>query len=116
MKSLSRKTRKNKKEKEKFQRCHHFCKNAYLEKKKSTLKELYKNGYYKHLTDREINKKLKNIDKKTIIHDCKLMYCNPKCPNIRKDLPYDYFCCKENKEKAKKMGAMTQCIHDSITL
>jgi hypothetical protein len=111
MKTFSRKTRKNNKEKEKFQRCHHFCENAYLEKKKSTIKQLYK-----HLTNREINKKLKNLDKKTIINDCKLMYCNPKCPNIRKDLPYHYFCCKENSEKAKKMGAITQCMRDYINL
>jgi hypothetical protein len=65
-----------------------------------------------------MNEKMNNINKSKIISDCKQMYCNPKCSYIRKNLPDRYICpiCKEQSEKAKKLGAITQCNRDIINL
>jgi hypothetical protein len=98
---------------EELNKCDHFCNNYYFEKRKQTIKQYYKK---QNISDKEINKKMINIDRDKIIQDCKQNYCNPSCTRFRKRLPKRYVCpaCKKQFIKAKKMGAITHCMGDGI--
>ena len=98
-------------------KCNGFCSKYYLKKRKESLKNLYKEDPSLRLgkTNKEIDKYIKDMEP-MIISDCKQVYCNPNCPNIRKHLRYNYACpiCMPKFNKINKKGAITYCSYDAM--
>ena len=101
---------------EEINQCDNFCSQFYLNKSLDNIRQ----KLYLNVNDlkglKKFNKKLTK-DKKVkekIIKDCKQVYCNPTCPEFRRNLPIRYRCCDKETDIAVKHGAITQCRKDLL--
>lgn len=98
--------------------CDNFCSQFYLNKSLDNIRQ----KLYLNVNDlkglKKINKKLSKNKKvkEKIIKDCKQVYCNPTCPEFRRNLPIRYRCCGKETDIAVKHGAITQCRKDFFKL
>lgn len=65
--------------KDQLAKCENFCNNTYIKKYLDKKRKTLKTSSYFKLTDSEIEKRIRETDKKGIIRDCKNNYCNSKC-------------------------------------